>query len=289
LIERGHEVSGVDTRPWPDPPKKLEMYQVDIRKRAAEDVFRRKRPDAVVHMATVNALTLSGEERYRINLGGTQAVFQHCRAHGVKQMVFVGRHTYYGAGADSPLYHTEGEPPLALAGYPELADLVAADLFAASAIWRYPDLATTILRLCYTLGPTGHGTLAGYLRSRRVPRVLGFDPLFQFLHEDDAASAIVLALEKGARGVYNVAGPAPLPVSFLIERLRRKELALPEPFIKLLLGRVGFPSLPVGALNHLKYPIVVDASLFRQTTGFEYQFDEVRTLRDFERAFPVPS
>ena len=70
------------------------MHEVDIRKRAAEDVFRKRRPDAVIHMATVTHLVAKTEERYRINLGGTRAVFEHCAAYGVKQAIFVGRHTY---------------------------------------------------------------------------------------------------------------------------------------------------------------------------------------------------
>src|SRR5687767_4721296 len=120
--EKGHTVAGIDRRPWRDAPKGMEVHEVDLRKRAAEDVFRRFKPDCVVHMATVSALNVTGEERSRINVGGTRAVFEHCETHGIKQVVFVGRHTYYGAAADSPLYHTEDEPPQALGSFPELAD-----------------------------------------------------------------------------------------------------------------------------------------------------------------------
>ncbi len=79
LVENGHEVVGIDVRPWPDAPKEISFHQLDIRKRAAEEVFRRVRPEAVIHMATVTSLTVRGEERHRINLGGTRAVFEHCR------------------------------------------------------------------------------------------------------------------------------------------------------------------------------------------------------------------
>src|SRR5207244_3781103 len=154
-----------------------------IRKRAAEDVFRKVRPDSVIHMATVTHLVERSEERYRINLGGTRAVFDYCRAYGVKQAIFVGRHTYYGAGPESPLYHGEDDPPMAVSTFPELSDLVAADLYATTALWRLPELRTAVLRICYTLGPTGHGTLAAFLRGPRVPLILGYDPLFQFMHE----------------------------------------------------------------------------------------------------------
>jgi UDP-glucose 4-epimerase len=287
LMAAGHEVIGIDPRGWPGAPKGLELHSADIRKRAAEDVFRKRRPQAVVHMATVTALLVAAEERYRINLGGTQAVFEHCANYGVEQVVFVGRHTYYGAGADAPLYHTESEPPLELGSYPELADLVAADLYAANALWRLPKLTTSVLRICYTLGPSGHGTLASFLRGRFVPMVLGFDPLFQFLHEDDAAEAIALALEKKLRGVYNVAGPQPLPLSVIAREAGRHTLPLPETVLALLAGRAGLPRLSRGALAHVKYPIVIEAAPFRAATGFAAHFDELTTVQTFADVFQV--
>ena len=287
LAEGGHEVIGVDPRPWPDPPSGVEMHPVDIRKRAAEDVFRKRRPDVVVHMATVTHLTERSEERYRINLGSTRAVFDHCRAYGVQHAIFVGRHTYYGAAPDSPLYHAEDEPPMALSSFPELADLVAADLYACTALWRYPELTTTVLRLCYSLGPTGHGTLSTFLRGRRIPLLLGFDPLFQFMHERDMARAICLAAEKRIRGVYNVSGPQPVPLSVIVKETGRSALRLPEAVFASMLGRFGLPKLPRGALGHIKYPVVVDSSAFRAATGFKHSIDEVGAMREFALAFPV--
>ncbi len=286
LLAQGHRVIGIDPRGWPGAPAEIELYPVDIRKRAAEQVFRHHRPEAVIHMATISALLADAEERYRINLGGTRAVFEHSNSYGVRQLVFVGRHTYYGAGPDAPLYHTESEPPQELGTYPELADLVAADLYAANALWRLPALQTAVLRICYTLGPSGHGTLASFLRGRFVPMVLGFDPLFHFIHEDDAADAIVKALSSKVRGIYNVAGPQPLPLSVIAAEAGRRALPLPESVLALLVGRAGLPRLSRGALAHIKYPIVVDATLFRTETGFAHRFDELMTARTFVDAFP---
>jgi UDP-glucose 4-epimerase len=283
LHAHGHEVLGIDRRAWPDVPKGIEVVQVDIRKRAAEDVFRTFRPEAVIHMATVTHLTVRNEDRYRINLYGTRAVFDHCARYGAKRCIFVGRHTYYGAAADSSLYHVEEDPPMAMTTFPELADLVAADLYAGSALWRYPHLGTCVLRLCYTLGPSMSGTLATFLRGKRVPMVLGFDPLYQFMHDEDAAAAICLALEKELRGVYNVAGPQPMPLSLLVRQAGRMPLPLPELVITTLFGRFGLPQLPPGAVAHLKYPVVIDDSAFRATTGFSHVHDEEATIADFRR------
>jgi UDP-glucose 4-epimerase len=282
LLASGHEVIGIDRRVWEGAPEAVHQNQVDIRKRAAEDVFRKHHPDAVIHMATVTHLTEQSEDRYRINLQGTRAIFDHCKDYGAKTAVFVGRHTYYGASPEAPLYHREDDPPMGLSSFAELADLVAADLYAGSALWRIPELKTSVLRLCYTLGPARTGTLATFLRGPRVPMVMGYDPLFQLIHERDAARAIAMAVEKGLRGVFNVAGPPPLPLSKVIELTGRSVLPVPEPLFRLALGRFGLPKLPEGALSHIKYPVVIDADAFRAATEFHYKYDEDRTMQEFK-------
>jgi UDP-glucose 4-epimerase len=279
LRERGHDVVGLDRRPWRDAPKGIRNFEVDLRKRAAEDVFRKERPDCVVHMATVTSLTTArAEEREKVNLGGTRSIFEYSLQYGVKHVVFVGRHTYYGAAADLPLYHTEDEPPMALGTFPELGDLVAADLYAAHVLWRRPELGVTVLRFCYTLGASKTGTLSTFLRGRRVPMVFGYDPLFQFMYESDFSVAVSLACEKKPRGIFNVAGPNPVPLSTIARETGRTPVPIPEPVLVRLLGRFGFPSLPRGALAHIKYPVVVDAAAFKKETGFKWEVDEVETL-----------
>jgi UDP-glucose 4-epimerase len=281
LLASGHDVLGIDRRAWEGAPAAIEQLQVDIRKRAAEDLFRKHRPDGVIHMATVTHLTERSEDRYRINLQGTRAVFDHAAAHGTKAVVFVGRHTFYGASPEAPLYHREDDPPMALSSFAELADLVAADLYAGSELWRKPQLRTAVLRLCYTLGPARTGTLATFFAGPRVPTVMGFDPLYQFLHERDAAHAICLSLEKQLHGVYNVAGPPPVPLSLLIKLTGRQQIPVPEALFRWSLGRFGLPRLPPGAVEHLKYPIVIDPAAFKKATGFAHEYDEDRTISEF--------
>ena len=232
-------------------------------------------------MATVSHFSTGTEERYRINLNGTKAVFEYCSQHGVKHIIFIGRHTYYGAAPDAPLYQTESAPPMAVTTFPELADLVAADLFASSALWRFPHLKTAVLRFCYTLGPSHHGTLANYLRGPKVPTVLGFDPLFQFMHENDVVEAIFLTVEKRLNGIFNVCGPPPVPLSLLIEETGRINVPLPEFIFPKVMGKFGFPKLPRGAVSHIKYPVVIDGSAFQKQTGFQYEFDEFQTMAAF--------
>ena len=284
LVDNGHEVLGIDVRAWHGAPRGVMIFQTDVRKRPAADVFRVHRPDVVIHMATVTHFNASAEQRYRVNLRGTQAVFRYCEEFGVKGTVFVGRHTIYGAAADAPLYRNEDEPPLAVSTFPELADLVAADLYASRALWTNKTMRTAVLRIVYALGPSGRGTLASFLAGPRVPMALGFDPLFHVMHEDDAARAIVTAAESEIAGIFNIAGPPPIPLSVLCKVTGRIAVPLPDGLLPRVLGRFGLPRLPRGALTHLKHPVVVDNSAFVKGTGYTYNYDEQQTMASFRDA-----
>ncbi len=281
LLSLGYSVYGIDMRPWKNAPKDIEIVQSDVRKKPAEEVFRTKRPDAVVHMASVAHFFQKFEERYRVNLESTRAVFQYCYNYKVKRAVFTGRHTVYGADPDSSLYRTELDPPLGGLTFPELNDLITADLYASSALWRYPEITTTILRIVYTLGPSRRGTLANFIKGPVVPSVLGFDPMFQFIHEDDAINAIIIALENNLHGIYNIAGPQPVPLSTLIGKTGRIEMPVPQKWYPKVLGRFGLPKLFPGSLNHIKFSVVVDDKNFRDATGFMHKYDELESMKAF--------
>jgi UDP-glucose 4-epimerase len=91
---------------------------------------------------------------------------------------------------------------------------------------------------------------------------------------------------QGLRGVFNVAGPQPIPLSLLVAKAGRARVTLPEPVLARLLGRFGLPGLSRGAISHIKYPVVVDPELFQKTTGFRHEIDEMATLAEFRRIAP---
>ena len=113
---------------------------------------------------------------------------------------------------------------------------------------------------------------------------MGFDPLFQFMHEFDAEEAIILAIEKKLRGVYNVAGPPPVPLSLLCRETGRTPVPIPEPLLGTMMGRAGLSYLPTDAIAHIKYPIVVNAKPFVEATGFTPKFDSAQTMEAFRWA-----
>jgi nucleoside-diphosphate-sugar epimerase len=278
LASLGVPVVGMDVRKWWGKPPSIEFHEVSLLKRDGEDVFRTLRPRAVLHLGTTRSPHLDPELRYRINLDGARRVFDACLKYGVEQLVFVNRTSVYGALADHPTFITEETPPSAGRTFPEMQDLIAADLYATGMLWRHPELSTAVLRVVNVIGLTVSDTLSRYLRRATVPTVMGYDPMMQVLHEQDAARAYVLAIEKKLRGVFNVAGPDPVPLSVLIAHAGARRLPVPEPLLRAMLGRFGFPQLPQGSVDFLKFSCLVDDSAFRKATGFVPELNAQATL-----------
>ena len=73
------------------------------------------------------------------------------------------------------------------------------------------------LRYGFFYGPgTGlaeDGSIVGLVRKRRFPIIGGGAGAWSFLHVDDAASATLAAIGRGAPGVYNVADDEPAPAA----------------------------------------------------------------------------
>ena len=279
LMRRGWKVHAVDRKPAPDWPEGVVFHRVDIRKRGFEDVLRRHRPGALLHLARVRSFDAPRAERHRVNFEGTVRVFEIAMRSGVRKIVHVSRHTVYGALPDHPQFLTEEQPPSAGRTFPEIQDLVAADLYASGMLWRRPDTEVVVLRPVNVLGPTVNTLFSSYLLRQRVFTIAGFDPTQQLLHEDDLALAFEHALEPGVKGVFNVTGPGEVPLHVVVEESGARRVPLPEPVVVLVRGRLGFPSIPQGAIDFLKYPCTVDGRQFREATGFVARSGLQSTIR----------
>lgn len=278
LRDAGYDVCGMDRQEPLGVEPDVRVLKVDFRSTALADVFRAETPDVLVHLGLDAPLGLAGAERQRIHLAGTRALLDAVARYSVSTCVFVGQHLYYGAAADLPLYHRETDPPYGVETFPETADLIASDLMAASALWSVPQCRIAVLRFCHVLGTGTAGFLTQLTRGAKVPTVLGFDPLIQFLHPADIALAIHLAIAQGINGIYNVGAARPMPMSQLILGLGRSNVPIPEALYRVSVGRFGLPEIPASAIALLKYPIVVDDAAFRSRTGFMPKYDERATL-----------
>src|SRR2546425_1094948 len=265
------QIAGVDRVPWQGAPHNVRLHVVDLRKRKFEDVFRTERPDAVVHLAFVRHFRSDPEVRHEVNVLGTKKVLEYAIAQGVKRIVVLSSSYVYGALPDNPFYLNEDFPLNVSRTYPEVRDLAEVDTLATAFLWRHPEVTTAILRPVNTLGYYTNSAVRRYLAQRYIPTVLGFNPMWQFIHEEDVAEAGALALQTGAHGLVNVNGPGAVPLKVAIRETGGTAVPLPESALRAVAGRLfrlGLYHTPPGAIDFLKYPCVIDGEAFQHAAGF---------------------
>ena len=273
------QIAGVDRDAWEGYPSNIRMHHVDLRKRKFEDVFRTERPDAVVHLGFVRHFRADPQVRHEVNVLGTKRVLEYAVAYGVKRIVVLSSAYVYGALPDNPYYVNEDYPLNVSRTYPEVRDLAEVDSLATAFLWRRPEVITAILRPVNTLGYYVQSAIGRYLGRSYVPTILGFNPMTQFIHEEDVAEAVALALQTGAHGVFNVAGPGAVPLKVAIRETGGTAVPIPEPVARAVfsrLFRLGLYHTPPGAMAFLKYPCTIDGRQFVRATGFQPLF----TLED---------
>ena len=113
-----------------------------------------------------------------------------------------------------------------------------------------------VLRYGALYGPgtwyAGDGDIALQVRRRRFPIVGRGDGVFSFVAVEDAVSATVLALDRGAPGIYNVADEDPAPMREWLPIYARALGARPPRRVPLWLARLVVGSSVAGAMNALR-------------------------------------
>jgi UDP-glucose 4-epimerase len=143
-------------------------------------------------------------------------------------------------------------------------------------------MKTVVLRPVHIVGPHVHNAPSNYLRLKRPPVLMGFDPLVQLIHEEDAVHALLQALRPGVRGVFNVVGLGEALLSRILSILGRRPIPLPAPLVRGTLERafrLRMTNFPAPEIRHIQYNCVVDGSLARRVLGFEPQYGLIETIR----------
>jgi UDP-glucose 4-epimerase len=270
LIARGDEVVGVDYRQSPPLAgpglERLTMLRASYNKTSIEDVFRRRRFDAVLHLGRVGNLKESVGKRFDLNVVGTQKIMNLCVAHGVRRLVVLSTFHIYGAHPSNHIPIYEDEPLRAGLEFPQIADAIQLDNMASTWVYRHPEVSTVVLRPTNVIGPMLRNTMSRLLRARRVPYVFGFNPMTQFVDEDDLAAAVLAAAAGERPGVYNVAGPGALPWREAIERVGARPYPVVPALANLYSLAAGAP--PPYLLRFLMYPCVISDAAFREAFGW---------------------
>ncbi len=278
LVERGVEVVGVDYRapgPMPERLSKMTVHRASYNKTAIEDVFRWHRFDAVLHLGRVGNLKEDLGKRFDLNVMGSQKLMNLCIQHGVKNLVVLSTFHIYGAHPANHVPISEEDPIHAGTDFPQIADAIQLDNMASMWVYKHPEVRTVVLRPTNVVGPTVQNTMSKFLRLPVVPHIIGFNPMTQFVHEQDLSDAIVAAHDGDQRGVFNIAGPGVLPWRTALELADAKTFPLPE---LIAAGYMTFAGFPRYLINFYKYPCVITDEAFRSKFRWTSRVDLRTTI-----------
>jgi len=271
-LHRETRVIGIDRRPFHDKPKDVEHWQVDVRRKKTQDIFRPGPAGvtAVVHLGIMHDPRASTADHHSWNVTGFAKLLEYVAHYKIPKLVVLSSANVYGPQPENAQFLTEDAPLLGGQRFPEIRDLVEVDMLAQSFFWKNPSTETVVLRPVHILGNVKNAP-SNYLRLPTVPTLMGFDPMVQVIHEDDVVHAIKLALRPGVRGIFNIAGPEPSPLSRLIKTAGRARLPVPHMFAKGMLDRLyklRLSDFPAPELDHIRYVCMVDDRRAREELGY---------------------
>ncbi|WP_244222270.1 SDR family oxidoreductase [Corallococcus exercitus] len=281
-LHKRERIIGIDRRPFIGKPKDVEMHQLDLRKKKAEDVFRKNEIRAVIHMGIMHDPRMSEEEHHSFNVVGTTRLLEYCAKYGVKKVVVLSSANVYGPSPDNSNFLTEDAPLMAASRFSGVRDLIEVDMLAHSFFWKHPDIETVILRPVHIVGPTIKNAPSHYLRLRYPWTMAGFDPMVQLIHVEDVARAMMEALRPEPKGVYNVVGPGQVPLSAVLRELGSTPIPVPHPVARPLLGlmfRYRLANFPPPELDHIQFLCAVDGNRWVQDVGWKAQHSMRDTIR----------
>src|SRR3954470_4480311 len=236
----------------------------------------------------VDSTTASPRVAHEMNVLGTMNVLAACGGPDspVTKVVFKSSAHYYGCERDDPGFFTEDmrrpHPPRTRIE----SDLVEADDAVQEFAARNAKASVTTLRFCNTLGPDVRTSHTALLSLPAVPGILGFNPRYQFIHEDDMVGALHHAVVTDMPGIHNVAPDGVLALSEIASLLGKPYAPILPPWgtgaATALTNRIGV-RIPEAVRRQLRYGRGLDNRKLKQA-GYRFQLTTRETVQAFAAA-----
>jgi UDP-glucose 4-epimerase len=209
----------------------------------------------------VDSLQASPRVAHEANVIGTMNILAACGGAGgdvspVRKVIFKSSGHYYGCEQDDPAFFTEAmrrpHPPRTRLE----SDIVEAEKAVDGFAQRNPDVTVTVLRFVNALGPDPRTTHTELFALPAIPCILGFDPRYQFIHEEDLVGVLRFAAEHDLPGIHNAAGDGVLALSEVASLLGKPLAPILPPWGSSLVAAALRPlgvRVPDEVRNQLRY------------------------------------
>ncbi|HET9719299.1 MAG TPA: NAD-dependent epimerase/dehydratase family protein [Solirubrobacteraceae bacterium] len=295
-LERDPEVEtvvGIDTA---DPRHQLERTEfVRTTPDAAPlaRIIRAAAIDTVVETTLVrDGITGSSSRARAIDPAPLRALLEAAGRARVSKVVVKSSAEYYGSGRDAPAFFTEEMAPVRRPRTPDQRELERAERVLRDFETEHPWARVSVLRCATPIGGGLRSPQLALLGLPAVPGILGFDPRWQFVHEDDIVGALAHAVLRPVPGALNVAGDGVLALSEVASLLGKALLPVLPPWGTLFTAgqvrRLGIP-VPIALLRELRYGRGLDNRSLK-ACGYLLHYtsrEAVLKLRDQQRLRPL--
>ncbi|MBI1909067.1 MAG: SDR family oxidoreductase [Deltaproteobacteria bacterium] len=281
-------IIAIDTKKPPFDTRRTKFYRLDLTETLADskllEILQAEGVETVVHAAFPITPTPNLGYAHELQSVGTMYVLDACAAAKVKKFVLASTTDVYGPHPTNPNFLSENHP--LRGGYKSqfIADKVDAETQVLRFSKKHPESIITILRPCTIVGPTIRNFKTTFLQRPVVFTVMGYDPLFQFVHEEDALRAFVTVIEKDCPGVFNIVGDGVLPLSKVLSLSGKIGVPVPSAFLYPMAQAMWYLDIfpaPPSHIDFLKYLCVADGEKARRVMGFVAKYSAKEALLDF--------
>ena len=282
-------IVGLDTTEPTVELERTEYVRVDANYSILSRIVRATRVDTIIHTFLVMDPTqMSQRAMHEINVIGTMNLFAAASAASstVRSVIVKSSTVVYGCAPEDPVWFTESTPRSRPASEPIERSLEAVEGYVRDFAEDNPHVNVALLRFSNVIGAELETPLTRLLQLPVVPSIFGFDPRFQFVHEDDVIKSLLFAFNNDLPGVFNVAGDGLLPWSEVAALCGKRTVALPPVATGLLtspLRQLGVLDLPEEYEGLLKYGRGVDNHRLKNF-GFRYEHTSTEAVEAFIRA-----
>lgn len=288
-------IVGVDTTDPRHELQRTEFVRVDTDDGLLRRIVRAAGIDTVVDTRLIpDPLVAPLGRVHEVNVLGTRKILAACAGSQspVRKLVFKSSAHVYGSDHDDPAFFTE---EMTRARAPQTAiesDVVAAEQEVAEFARAAPGVTVTVLRFAPAIGGELRAAHLGLLGLPVVPAILGFDPRWQFIHEDDVVGVLDHAVRHDLPGAYNAAADGVLALSEVVSLLGKPLLPVLPPwgtvFAAIQLRRLGL-RVPVEMLRELRYGRGLDNRRLK-ASGYRFRYtsrEAIQKLRAHQRLRPL--
>ena len=271
------------------PLERTEFVRSDQSYSILSRIVRATKVDTILHtFLVVDSSQMSGRTLHEINVIGTMNLLAAAGAaeSSVRHLIVKSSTLVYGSSYRDPTFFKEDMPRASSPKTRVERSLVEVEGYIRDFAEDNPHVNVSLLRFTNVLGTDIITPLSKALDMPLVPSILGFDPLLQFVEEDDVIRSIDFAMRNEISGIYNVAGDGRLPWSEVAAIVGKRTFPLPPLLTGLAtapLSRAKLIDLPPEALTLLRYGRGVDTRRLKQA-GFNYKYSSAGAVESYAQA-----